>query len=376
MKAAVSCSRRRCIAVLAAMGLWAPSWFLVPACSAANESDPPALVQPAPAPITTVRAVPRWRFSVLDLESSVRFNYMDQQGGGVLDRGIQYRLRLRSRFDLRSDGTTYLLTRAETGRGFNNSWNETAADLHPGQTVFNLKSIAVFQDLGTRAQLSAGGLDFEYGEGGDETYVSHDGYMTGYRAAFHQAAPWLPEKFAVTAAYVGDFNKSNVFSRFRMDRANYIQVLAQQNLAPKLGGSAELDAIEGAIYNRDALRYRHLGPFDDVMAEVVFRGTDRFTFAWSSELGKNWGTKWHGDLIYSDLPTRMYLVGGVQAIQNRGEIDLGKRLAGGVSRKLTNDCTVGVFAGRLLDQTPGSKRWVAQAGLSYQYSSLLNRMLR
>jgi len=30
----------------------------------------------------------------------------------------------------------------------------------------------------------------------------------------------------------------------------------------------------------------------------------------------------------------------------------------------------------LLDQTPGSKRWVAQAGLSYQYSSLLNRMLR
>ena len=71
----------------------------------------------------------------------------------------------------------------------------------------------------------------------------------------------------------------------------------------------------------------------------------------------------------------MYVVGGNRVLQNRGEIGLGKRLAGGVSRKLTNDCTVGVLAGNLLDHTPG-QRWVAQAGVSYQFNSVLNRMLR
>ena len=355
-------------AALVGVASWLASQFVAaPLCAA--EPDPKAIVQTTPTP--TILA----RFRILDLENSARFNYVDQEGGGVIDRGIQYRLRIRSRLDLRVDGTTYLLTRAETGRGFNNSWNETAADLYPGQTIFNVKSIAIVQKLGSHAEVGVGGIDFDHGEGGDETYVSHDGYMTGYRARFIEAAPWLPKKFSVTAAFVGDFDKPNVFSRFRMNRANYVQVLAQQNLAPGLGGSAELDEIECALYNRDALRYRHPGLFDEAVVEVVFRGSDRFTFGWSSELHKDFGAKWHGDLLYSDLPARMYVVGGNRVLQNRGEIGLGKRLAGGVSRKLTNDCTVGVLAGNLLDHTPG-QRWVAQAGVSYQFNSVLNRMLR
>lgn len=354
----------------------AAAFWLFPLCivspslaSPEPDQQPPVQATPAPAGRILVR------FRMLDMEQSARFNYVDQEGGGVADRGIQYRLRIKPRVDLLGDGTTYLVARAETGRGFNNSWNETAADLYPGQTIFNVKDLGIFQKLGRRAELAAGGIDFDHGEGSDDTYVSHDGYMTGYRALFTEAAPWLPKKFSVTAAFVGEFNKSNIFSRFRMDRANYIQVLAQQDLTPKLGGSAELDAIEGAIYNRDAIRYRHLGPIDEAVVEMVFRASDRFTFAWSSELHKSWGPKWHADLIYSDLPTRMYLVGGNQVLQNRGEIGLGKRLAGGVSRKITNDCTVGIFAGRLLDHTP-SERWVAQAGVSYQFASLVNRILR
>lgn len=314
-------------------------------------------------------------FSFLDLESSGRFNYVDRLGGGVIDRGIQYRLRMKSRLNLLGGDTTYILTRAETGGGFSNSWNETPADLNPGQTIFNLKSIALVQELGPHAEVAAGGIEFEYGEGSDETYVSHDGYMTGYRARFTQAASWLPKKLAVTAAFVGDFDKPNIFSRFRMDRENYIQVLAQQDLTPSLGGSAEFDEIRDALYNRDALRYRHAGPLDEVVTEVVFRTSDRFTFGWSSELRKNWGPDWKTELIYSDLPTRMYLVNGSQVLQNRGEIGLGKRLAWGVSRQLTRDCTAGVFAGRLLDRTAG-QQWVAQAGVSYQFASLLNHFLR
>lgn len=347
------------------------SFFIVSASLAASEPDPQAAAPTAPAPT----ASPLSRFHILDMETSARFNYADQEGGGVADRGIQYRLRLKSRLDLLSNGATALLARAETGRGFNNSWNETAADLYPGQTIFNLKALGILQKVGPHVELSAGGIDFDHGEGSDETYVSHDGYMTGYRALLTGSAPWLPQKLSVTAAFVGEFSRPNVFSRFRMDRANYVQVLAQQNLTSKLSGSAELDAIGEKIFNRDALRYHHAGPIDEVVAEVVFRGSDRFTFAWSSELHKSWGPKWQTDLMYSHLPTRMYLVGGSQVIQNRGEIGLGKHLAGGASRKLTRDCAVNVFASKLLDRTPG-QRWVAQAGVTYQFASVLNRVLR
>lgn len=353
----------------AALGLF--TVFTAPATLRAAET---AAQTPAPTPHSFAYDALS-RFRIVEMETSTRFNYVDREGGGVIDRGIQYRLRIQPRLDLLGGGTTYLAARAETGKGFNNSWNETPADLYPGQTIFNVKSLGIYQKVGSHAKFSAGGLEFDHGEGNDETYVSHDGFMTGYRTVFTEIAPWMPQKISVTAGYVGDFDKANIFSRFRMDRANYIQALAQQQLTPGLGGSTELDSIEGALYNRDALRYQHAGPIDEVVAEVVVRGSDRSTFGWSSELHKEFGPNLHTELIYADLPTRMYLVGGNQVLQNRGEIGLGKRLAGGATRKLTNDYTVGVFASRLVDHTPG-QRWVAQAGVSYQFASLLNRVLR
>jgi hypothetical protein len=174
----------------------AAAFWLFPLCIvspslASPEPGQRAPVQAISAPASRILA----RFRMLDMEQSARFNYVDQEGGGVADRGIQYRLRIKPRVDLLGDGTTYLVARAETGRGFNNSWNETAADLYPGQTIFNVKDLGIFQKLGRRAELAVGGIDFDHGEGSDDTYVSHDGYMTGYRALFTEAAPGCPRKF-------------------------------------------------------------------------------------------------------------------------------------------------------------------------------------
>jgi hypothetical protein len=84
--------------------------------------------------------------------------------------------------------------------------------------------------------------------------------------------------------------------------------------------------------------------------------------------------RWHAGLIYSDIPFSLYRKDGVQFLQNQGETDVGKRLNGGLSRKIGRDWETGIFGGRRLDSTPG-KRWVAQAYLSYDFARVLNRLL-
>jgi hypothetical protein len=316
------------------------------------------------------------RIRVLDLGWDTRFNYMDREGGPVTDRSVQYRLRTRVRADLSRSGT-WLELRAETGKGFDNSWNNTGAGLGRGQEIFNVKSIALHQQFGERFEVAAGGLDFEHGAGTDATYASGDGHMTGYRASFLGHGAGLPQKLSVTAGYVGDFDRPNFFSRLHMDRVNYVQLLAEQSFGEQLRASAEVDSIRHAGFGRTAARYGRLWIFEDATVEAAIRASDAFRFSWASSVSRHWGkaSHWRSDLIYSDLPYGFYLVNGQRVLLNRGELDIGKRLSAGTAYRIGHECEVGVFGGRLLDQTP-SKRWVAQAGISYQFAGLLNRLMR
>jgi hypothetical protein len=338
---------------------------------AADPQDSPFPNQDSPAVLQIAR------IRVLDFGWDTRFNYMDREAGPVTDRGVQYRLRTIVRLDLQKNGRTFFVVRAETGKGFDNSWNNTGAGLGPGQWIFNVKSIALHRKFGNHFEAEAGGLDFDRGAGTDATYASGDGHMTGYRAAYHGQSHELPDRVSLTAAYVGDFDKPNFFSRTRMDRVNYVQVLAEQHFGEELNGSAELDSIHNVIFARSAVRYRRLWVFDDATLEAIARTTDRFRFGWSSSIGRRWGkdSPWRSTVIYSDLPYELYLVDGQRILLNRGELDVGKRLSAGAIYRLTRDCEAGVFAGRLLDSTP-SKRWLAQVGLTYQFAGLLNRLLR
>ena len=314
---------------------------------------------------------------MLDLGWDTRFNYMDRAGGTVTDRGVQYRLRTRARLSVTRSGNTYFEVRAETGKGFDNSWNNSGLGLGVWQTVFDVKSIALHQKFGNSWEAQAGGLEFDRGAGTDAVYASGDGHMTGYRVAFSGKSAGLPDKISLTAAYLGDFDRQNFFSRARMDRVNYWQLLAEHRLRENLDGSAEVDAIHGAVFGRAAIRFRRLWGVDDPTLETVVRATDRVRIGWAMTIGRRWSSdsRWRSDLIYADLPESLYLVDGRRVLMNRGEIDTGKRLAIGTAYRLTPDCEIGVFGGRLLDSTP-SKRWIAQVGISYQFAGLLNRLLR
>lgn len=319
---------------------------------------------------------PQSRILFQRLEANTRFNYMDREHGGVTDRGLQYRVIARLQANLRHDGTAYLAARAETGKGFDNSWNNTAVELNPGQTIFNIKAVELHYGLNSRGFVELGGLDFDRGAGTDSIYASGDGHMTGYRAVFTGKSSHLIEKVSVTAAYLGDFDKPNFFSRARMDRANYLQLLVPQHWTKTLQGSMEVDSIHNTLFSRGAVHSQKLWIIENPRLEAVVRATDRAAFSWAASSERTWGQRatWGTNIIYADLPSRFYVVNGERVLLNRGEIDTGKRLAFGAFHSVVPHCTLSLFGGRLLDHA-SSKRWVAQVGMNYEFAGLVNHLL-
>ncbi len=317
---------------------------------------------------------------VLQFEEVTRFNYMDRGPGRVTDRDLQYRVRTRVQVNLAPEGTTYLRMRAETGKGFDNSWDNTGIGRGEGRWNFNMKSFALGQKLGSHVELQGGGIEFDPGAGSEHTYASGDGHMMGYRFLLTGSPhPWRPEKFSLTMGYVGDFHQPNVFSRFHLGKLNYVQALVQKKIGAYGEGSVEVDSIRDIWFTRQALRWRELfrPVVDDIMLETVTRTSDNPSFGWSAMVSRHLdqAQRWRAYAIYAHIPKALYDKGGRPVLMNRGEIDLGKRLAWGGSYAVNKDLELGVFAGRLLDSTP-SKRWIAQFVVSYQYAHLINRLLR
>jgi hypothetical protein len=303
-------------------------------------------------------------FRILEMEQVARFNYMDRGPGRVTDRDMQYRVRARVQINLVGDGTTYLRIRAETGRGFDNSWDNTGFGKGQGQWNFNVKSFALGQKLGSHVELQAGGIEYDQGAGSQRAYASGDGHLVGYRMLVASAVrPWLPDKFSLTMGYAGDFGEPSVFSRIRMGRLNYMQALAQKKLGAHVEGSAEIDSIRGIWFARQAVHWEKLqNPVvDEVRVETVVRATNNPTAGGSVMVSRplDRAARWRAFAIYNHIPARLYDKDGLAILFNQGEMDLGKRLAWGGSYAITKDLSLGLFGGRLLDNTP-SKRWIAQ----------------
>ena len=186
---------------------------------------------------------------------------MDREGGGVTDRGLQYHLRTIARFDITNGGGTFLTIRAETGKGFDNSWNNTGAGLGSGQWIFNVKTLTLHQQIGSQLEVQVGGIEFDPGAGTDSVYAAGDGAMTGYRLLLKKRSAWQPDKFSLTGGYVGDFATPNMFARFRMGQVNYVQLLAQQEINKNVAGSAEFDSIRDVAFSRLAIHCRKLWIF-------------------------------------------------------------------------------------------------------------------
>lgn len=356
-----------------------PLWAILVALPAvapvhAQTQEPP----PPSAPPAFTRSLLN-RVHILEAEQVTRFNYMDRESGPVTDRDLQYRVRFVVQTDLAARGATYLRFRAENGRGFDNSWDNTGLGSNQGVWNFNVKSLYLGQKLGRSLEAQAGGIEFDRGAGSQLTYASDDGHLVGYRLAYAGTqGPLHVDKLSLTLGYAGDFNEPSVFSRFHMGKLNYVQALAQHKFGDNVEASAQLDSIRGVWLTREAVRVHHV--FDPIIeearVEAVTRGNSGRTFGWSTTLLRpiDSSGRWHAYGLYAHIPARLYAKDGELFLLNQGEIDLGKRIALGAACALTKDLEIGVFAGRLLDHT-ASKRSVAQVFVSYQYARLLNRLI-
>lgn len=321
-------------------------------------------------------------FRVVELEQAARFDYMDTSSHELLNRDLQYRIRGVGQVNLTGSGSTYVQFRAESGPEFDTSWNNTGLGSNSGAADFFVKSLFIGQRIGSHLELQAGGIEFERGAGSEHTYASEDGYMTGYRAAITGIPrQYGIDKFITTVGYVGDFEHPNVFPRLQddMNRVNYVQVLAQRKFGEKAEGSAELDSIRGIWYTREALRWRR--PFgsllDEVLVEAITRTSNGPTAGGSVTLSRalDHEGRFHGMAIYSQLPASLFEKNDEPIFFPQEEIDRGKRISLGADYDVTHHFFVGVFAGRLLDNT-SAKRYIAQVAVGYDYTDLVNRLFR
>lgn len=314
------------------------------------------------------------RLQNVGLEQVTRFNYMDRGPGQITDRDLQYRIRARLQLNLTGDGSTYLRLRAETGAGFANSFENTGIGRGEPRWSFYLKSLALGQKLGSHVELQTGGIEFDSGAGSEHTYASGDGSLVGHRVVWKGGV----RKISLTAGYVGDFEEPNVFSRFHPGKLNYTQALVQQHFGEDAEASVEVDLIRKIWFTRQTFRLRNAWRpvVDDILVEAVTRASANPSFGWSGTISRAFDRagRWTGRAIYSHIPLPLYDKQGERILFNRGEIDVGKRIACSGAYSV-GDLEIGAFAGRLLDATP-SKRWVAQLFVRYDYARLIQRLMR
>lgn len=295
------------------------------------------------------------------------------------DRDLQYRFRTVVQLNLIGEGSTFIRFRAETGRGFDRSWDNIGLGRTDARWNFNVKSFFIGQKIGSSLTFQAGGIEFDPGSGAQLLSASGDGHMVGYRLVRNGGnRPFDPDKLSLTMGFVNDFHEPSVFSRLDLGKFNYAQLLAQEHFGTRADASLGIDVVRDIWFARQAVGLRDVwGPLaDELRLDVVQRMTHDPSFGWTATLSRHIDPhkRWNAYGIYAHVPTRLYDKGGAPVMLNQGEIDLGKHLAWGATYDLKRDLQVALFASRLLDHAPG-KRWVAQLSVTYQYAGLLNRLI-
>ncbi len=340
--------------------------------------------EPSTSPLATESAeihVARVQFVQAEMHS--HFAYTDIAPGQVVERDLVYKTANRFRFNLRSNGGTFLETRVESGSSFGNPYNSTGLGSDE-RFRLNVKSIYLRHNFGSDFQVEAGGLDYDFGAGTDIAYAAGDGWLTGYRWRIlnsESRSAWRPDRITATAGYIGDFTRPNFFSRaYRMADVNYLQLLAYKRFGEHFQGAVEWDRIAAVTFTRQSLRYSRLRSrlLDSAMMETTVRASSGADLAWGATLANTLDSqnRWHTGVMVSSVPLRVFSQNNQQFLLNWGEAGLGKR--GGFQLRFlpTSNMEFGGLVTRKLDSTPGVARWRALIFAKYEFADLINPAFR
>ena len=319
------------------------------------------------------------RVKVIQAEAGGRLRYLDNGPHAVTQRDLHYKFGARFTVSLTKSENTYVHVRAETGDSFNNDHNYTAAGLGSRVNTFNVKDIFFGHEIRERAEVQAGGLDYDRGAGSEATYADNDGWLEGYRVVLKgRGASLLPNRLSFTAGYVGDLKQPDFFRRLhRLKQLNYIQILGQKSLGAKTETSAEFTGINGIPFFRAGITRKNpsLRVVDDIILEAIVRTGHNTALGWSSTVSRKLDSPghWRCSATYSDTPTKLFERKGTHFWQSGDKMSLGKRLGATLYFSPLHDFEVIWFASRRLDATPGT-RYRAQLVVRYQLASLLSSL--
>lgn len=180
------------------------------------------------APMRADAGLARW----LDVSSAmlaIRYRLLEADGAPATSQ-VQMAAAFRGRFRLDADGRVSVHAGVQTGRGFSGGWNTTG--IGTGAFAHDLAAKDFYLGVtnrGRRFELQAGGFPILRGESTEATTYDNDGALVGERVI---ARPGRGVEVAVTRAFLGDFQASNVVGRLgRLGRANYYQALLSRRTA-------------------------------------------------------------------------------------------------------------------------------------------------
>ena len=317
------------------------------------------------------------RIEAVKLEFADRYVYADLSRGDVTDREVEYRMSDVLRVHLDRKQTSWIEARGESGNSFNNSWSEAGIGMTRGSLIYNVKSLFLAQRFGSNLEAEAGGIEFERGAGTELTYAAGEGWLTGYRLRLVDL-PKLPRQLTATAGYIGDFDRSNFFSRgSRMGQVNYFQFLGQQPLSANSTASLEVDSLHGMGFVRGAVKAGNLPGhvIDGVVVESIGRFSSSGITGWSISMDRGFDRdRLKLDARYSDIPPALFRKSGQFMVLNGGEVGFGQRAAVNPSIKLGGAASLEVLCSRRLDNSLTTPRWRGFVALHYDTASLFNKV--
>jgi hypothetical protein len=188
-------------------------------------------------------------------------------------------------------------------------------------------------------EVQYGGFGVMRGESSGITSYGGSIYLVGQRVILRKPKKLFFDEVAVTYAYLGDYNKPNVFKRLhRLNESNYHQFLVSKQMGKRAVVSADYTFQSGAETMREAIRVnvKELRVIDWVRFETYQR----------MDVNRDSGFAVYGEKA---ITKRFTMSGGFASIDrkygglNADNFDIGKRVYMTTGFALTPELTLNTF---------------------------------
>lgn len=234
----------------------------------------------------------------------LRYRLIESSDGMNTSNHLQHRQTVRGAFKLDAQGRYGIRGMAGTGSSFTGSWDDTGVGTGEPDWSFAVRQLYASARPIEGLEVQAGGLGLSRGENTEITSFDNDGFIVGERVSVKRPRELLFDEISVTAGYLGDLNRPNVFRRFdRMDDHNYTQVLLARKFANRLAASIDWTSLDGIDTWREGIRVevREARVIDSVRLELYQRVQGMEDTGFAATLEKAVATGVNVGVGYADI---------------------------------------------------------------------------